>query len=398
MIADVLDNVNLAILMPIEGTFILDTSFLDGDDLLSDDPGPNYEWAEVLCESSEINITRGLNLNQNVLATAESSELVATVHGPRVDPLTSERLIPNTSIRVQVWANEEWQTLFLGKIAQTQAIYSKDREASVTFVAYDFVRELSNVQSSASTTDTFQERIEAMASAGGATVAIDGGTTTLGPLVNSRSVWDIMNIAAASEGGLVFPTRTGELRARGRQASQGDNFIDFSDEHQESSQGNFHKAFSSEFALGSPHSCYTDIDISYDTTNVINSLTVSNIATYDSNGDIEEKMPVYTDSDSATSYGQVNVSLYTNLPDDAAVEDLRDYIFDNYSRPRRRVESLTYSPEEYWQTLVDLGNYVELVFHDANDRTLFNDSFLVTKVQHLITPEQWSIQLGLYLP
>lgn len=383
MIEDVLDNVELAILMPKEGAFILNTSFLDGDDLLAEEPGDSYEWTEVLCESSEINITRGLNLNQNVLATAQASELVATVHGPRVDPLKSERFIPNTSIRVRVFVDATWETLFIGNTAQTKALYSKERTASVTFIAHDFIKELSNIQGASPDEESYEDRLTALADLASTTITVDGGVTTLSPLVNYQSIWDIMNIAAASEGGVVFPTRTGELKALGRDATQPSNLINFED-----------TGHTSPDPL---HACFTDIDVSYDTTNVINSLTITNISDYDENGDIEEEMPVYTDEDSTQSYGQFNVTLTTNLPTESAVESLRDYIFLNYIEPKRRVETLTYSPDEYWQTLVDTGDYVGLLFHDADDAILFDNSFLVTSVTHTIVPDSWTTNLGLFI-
>ena len=392
-----LDNVELSILMPLDGVFLLNVSELNGTDVLAsgqeDAEYPGYAWNEVLCDSSEITITRGLNLNANAFAVAEASECIAVIHGPTVDPLANDRVAPNAPMRVRVLVDDTWETLFFGRVRQMIAQYSKDRKASVTFTAYDLIRRLANIVSTAPTQQTFANRLTTLATTGGTTVTTTGGMTTLAPKASNASVWDIMNIAATSEGGFVYANRQGTLEARGRNATPGSNVIEFSDIH-----GAYDDHFSTEFQIENPlHSCYTDIDISYDTTNVYNSLTISNIAGVDDEGeDVATKMPVYTDIDSIEGHGEVNANLLTNLVDTTAVEALRDYIFTNFADPVKRVNSVTFNPDAYWQTLVDVGDYAGVVFHNSSGSVFVDSSFLITGVTHKIYPEGWTMELSLF--
>lgn len=383
---DLIDNLNLELQMPIDGLFVLGVSELDVDRLSATesdgDADAGYVWVEVLCESSEINIRRGLNLNQNVFARAEASELVAVVHGPDIDPLENQKIGPNTKVRVRVFDNPTWETLFTGRVRQMLSTYSKDKEAVVTITAFDLIDSLNNILAIDATDDeSFADRMTGLATSGGTTISTTGGTVTLAPVETYRSVWDQMNIAANSEGGIVYSNRQGTLEARGRGATAGTAVIEFDDIHN----------------ADPLHSCYSEIDVSYDSTNVTNSLTITNISTVDAEGnDIEEAIGIYTDTNSIQAYGENNLSVLTNLPDLTDIEDLRDYVFDYYTAPFKRVNSITFDPSTFTHTLIDVGDYVSVIFHGSNNNVVVDDLFMVTSVTHSIVPQGWTITLELF--
>ena len=395
---DQLDKIAIQLHQPLPGVFVLDASELDGGDWLSTDEvtgdaDPGYEWVDVLCDSSEVTITRGLNLNQNVFARAEAAEMVAVVHGPTVDPVANIRLAPNAKFRGRVLVDETWETLFIGRLRSMVSTYSKDAPTSVTISGFDLVDYLNNIQGIDDTSRTFANRLSTLATAGGTSVSVTGGTTTLAPIETYRSLWDQMNIAANSEGGVIYSNRQGTLEARGRDATASDPIIEFSDHH-----GAFTDHFSEAFQVESPlHSCYTSIDVSYDTTNITNSITISNISEQDENGeDVQEQMGTFTEDNSIQVYGIYNTNVMTNLSTTAAVDDLVDYVFDYYSAPFKRVKSITFNPLDYWQTLIDVGDYVSVEFHDDTGAAVVDATFMVSNVRHDIIPGSWEITLELF--
>lgn len=395
---EMIDNSKLEIGVPADDVFLLGVSELGTDRLAFGGVGgvdETYQWIELFCDSSEINIQRGFNMNSNIFGQAEASEMVAVVHNPTIDPFSNERISPNLPVRLSVLVDEEWEVLFVGWLRKALTKYPRSGPPSVTLTAYDDIQRLANIQAQATTSQSFSARLDALATVAAVDITTTGSTVTLAEINTYRSIWDIMNIAANSEGGFVYSNRQGSFEARGRSASAPSITIDFSDYH-----GAFTDDFTDEFQTANPlHACYTDIEISYDTSNVINSMNVTNISDVDSEGeDIEENVGVWTETSSINSYGESNLSVLTNLTDLSDVEDLKDYVFDTYANPARRVESLTFTPHYLWQTLVDVGDYVHVSYHKTDSyETLVDDDFMVTNVSHSISPGEWEIKLELWI-
>ena len=379
--------------MPKEGVFVLNSSLLDEGELgLSQEEGSI--WNDFLTDASEIHIFRGLNLNENVFARAEPSELTATIYNSNIDPTMNDRIDPNSPVRLLVEVDSEWETLFTGTLRNLKVTYDKEtHDPTVSITAYDLVHKLVNKQTYVLNEETFAERMATLATAAGTTITVDGGTVDLAPKETPVPIWDLFNIAANSEGGVVYPNRQGTLEAIGRDGTPRTPVIEFADTH-----GEFDDHFSEEFALYNPlHSCYTKIDIAYDTTAVANSLSIRNISTVDAEGnDVEEDLGTYEDNDSVIQYGEAAQSITTNLVDVGDVDALVTQVFSNFATPKRRVNSITYRPDQYWQTLVDVGDSVSVVFHNSNWDTVIDETFMVVGVDHDITPERWETTLNLF--
>lgn len=385
-----LNNIKLEFEFPIDETnyLVLDVSELNVAELASgsDDNTEGYLWVGLLCDSSQVNIERGMDLNQDVFARSEATTLSVVMHGDSTDPVETLGLGPNSRIRVKALVDDAWEMLFTGKVRTILASYGEEREATTTIVAHDIIRELNNIQGVDTGSRYFYQRmwtLDDYVGISSTTQPFPGGVLRLlAPVKTSRSVWEQMNIAANSVAGMVFTTRNGGLVGRDRNYEAEDHVIEFSDIHDD------------EDPL---HSCYTDIDVVYDTTNLTNSLKITNISTDVDGVDVEEDLGTYTDTTSVSTYGEYPSSILTNLADVAHIDELVTHIFTYYATPYKRVNTITYSPEQYWQSLIEVGDQVGVELHKVDGTTLIiNDSYMVCSVKHTITPGSWEITLGLF--
>jgi len=351
-----------------------------------------FEWVDVLSVSSEISLNRGISLSQNVFGRAEAGELEAVIFPDTLSTHVKSYVRPNLDVRLLV---DDTEVLFLGTVKSIKTEYEKFTKRAKTHVtAIDLVSTLANqADITASTSQSFESRITSIFPG----ADVNGGTVTLAPKKTPVSPWELMNIAANSEGGLVFPTRDGGMKAYGRNANYLSHVLELSDEP-ELAAGPFSDAFSDAFGTGLLHTCYTDIDISFDTGNVVNVMEITNISTDVGGEDVEEDIDDYSDTTSIDTYGEASLQVLTNLTTLAAIDDLADWVFDNFSTPSHRVETVTYIPESVYSTLVDLGDVVRIVWH-GNSLTIDGD-FLVTGVNHELAAsndgDEWSIKLNVY--
>lgn len=394
---ELLDTLKVELRLPIDNVFILDVSELNGTDGLAavsgEDDG-SYQWVNLFCDTTELSITRGMNLNQNVFSRAEATQLEVVVRNVSIDPYTNPRVGPNTLIRVTVYDGSTWRTLFTGQVKDFNTSYTKSRNPSVSITAYDLIYNLNNIQTISDDAESLTGRLYSLGVAGGTSVALTGGTVDLAPKMTPGTVWDLMNLAMNTEAGFIFANRVGGLEARGRGATPDANYIEFSDIH-----GAFNDHFSDEFQLANPkHSCYTDIDVTFGISNTINTVNIKNVNSVDDSGaDVETDIGVFTDSVSVATWGESSLDILLNFDDDADISDWTSYVFDQYATPQKKVNSITFKPQFYWQTIIDVGDYVGVQFHDSQGAALVDDSFMVSSVKHSVTPfGGWEITLELF--
>lgn len=202
---------------------------------------------------------------------------------------------------------------------------------------------------------------------------------TLSPHDNDATLWELAEMAVNSEVGLAFINREGKLEARiyDQLSDAHVPILNFSNVHDDTDP---------------KHTCFTDMEVVYDTQNVVNELEVTNVVNKGS-GDFEEVVDTYTDAQSLYDYGPRRSTLRTNLPTEAAIATAGSRVLALFATAEKRVRKIVFRPETAAQTLVDLGDYV--TFHLALEGDEFTGEYLIVGVEHDVYPDNWVTTLEL---
>lgn len=203
---------------------------------------------------------------------------------------------------------------------------------------------------------------------------------TLSRHENDASAWDLVTLAVNSEAGLAYVNREGKLVA------------EVSDQFEESHTPYLH--FSNIHDTSDPlHACFTDMEVVFDTQNVVNELEISNIINKGYGGDYEEVLDPYVDAQSKYDNGVRRASIQTNLTNMTDIDAVGNRVLALFKDAKRRVNTIVFKPETPYQTLIDLGNYV--TFNLAIDNEEFQGTYLVVGLEHDVVPDDWTTTLYL---
>lgn len=134
-----MSSVRLEVDVPIAGAFILDTSELDGPDLLPIGTHEAKQWIDVKCDATVITVKRGGTRNGFTSKTEVGSLLVSFVDG--VNPLDDPNLRPGVAVRLLEDSSD--QLMFTGTIDGFGVTYDKrDDHSYITMQCFDAVVDL----------------------------------------------------------------------------------------------------------------------------------------------------------------------------------------------------------------------------------------------------------------
>lgn len=381
----------------IEGTFSLDVSELDSEDLLGWGSG---EWVNVVCDVSAVRARRGATEMQGVLTRAEAGELVVELVDSerRFDPMVNaDALHAGTPIRLRAWGEDNdgasWSaTLFTGELDDVPVSYVKTGPPVVSLVASDRIAELARwaaegrPEPGVGAGEGLRSRVYRVLDEVGltsSTVSADSDTGFAADLAPTKLTagWDDITEAVDAELGRVWVDASNRLviRSRGSELS-GPVRGTFSDWHGE--------------ANAEPHCCYDDITATLGTAGLVNRAIGQRRAV----GDGDE--PVVSSRDDAWSiamHRQRGVERRDlALFDDAEVREWTGYLLVAMSRPKLRVDRISPAPwtadASAWRAVcsTDLGDRWETRYHPEVGPTV-RQTLGVLGIEHEITPEGWSI-------
>lgn len=385
------------------GDFVIGDSQLDGVDQLG---VGNGSWVNVVCDVTDVHITRGATRLQGLLTRAEAGECVVTVTDTdrRLDPsLNGDAVHRGTPFRVRVWGTSPapWSAvLFTGRIGKVAATYSRTDPPTVTVIASDAIGSTLAPWSSAGRADPgvgagddLADRVQRVLAEMGATttIAADSDIAFLATLApsNLAAGWDDITDAADAELGRVWVNAADELvlRARGSQLS-GPIRGTLSDWHGEALDD------------AEVHCCYTDPAVVYGAEMLVNGVYATRRIPEDGTTPPPvSALVALADDYSRARYGPAVVDRKARpleLQTDAQLDPWARALLYAGTEPELRVDQVTPAP---WGADDDGAAWRAVCATDIGDRWIFRlhpefgpavaGTVGVLGIEHTITPEGW---------
>lgn len=194
----------------VEGTFVLDQSYLDSEvDLLEglSVTQPGYIWQDITCESTSVEIARGMNASRGITARAEAGTLKAKVIDPYLDALANEYVGIGTKVRVR----EGKEVIFVGSVKNLQTSYDATGIPFMTIDAVDGIARMNSVLLPGRSAEAYGDRIDAIADSVGLFAISDEGAEVTG--IGDTNALDMLYTTQDSEGSYVWIDRYNRIVA-----------------------------------------------------------------------------------------------------------------------------------------------------------------------------------------
>lgn len=379
-----------------EGTFVLDTSELDGFALLGWGSGAD-EWLNVVCDVSSVHIARGMTTALGPLYRAEAGSctvgLIDTER--RFDPtVNADAIHPGTPLRVRAWAGvdpsaPEWSAvLFTGRINGDgiSVTYSQTEPPAVSVTASDVIASLHRWEGVAlpdpgtgagdDLLDRVQRVLDQMGIDDGLALAPDSTyTATLAP-TDMSAAGQVLDAAVEAEQGQVWATVGNRLAVRARGAAlAGPIRGTLSDWHGEA------------IGDGGVHCCYADPSVRYSPDQLVNAVIAGRQG--------GEMVVERHDLASQSRYERATMrATDLELETDEQLEAWATSLILGYTEPRVRVDAVTPTPwsaPEAWRAvaLTDVGDRWYFRLHPQIGSAI-RQAVGVLRIEHDITPDGWA--------
>lgn len=373
---------------------------------------PASSWTSIQAETYEVEIDRGIMLEKGVLARPDIGTARIELIKPSLsDFVGSPGYNVNMPIRIRYQPNPDtnpttWRIIFYGTISNIFMGYDVTaKKLKITIQADDFMKILSNTRlSSFSITGTTTQRSfrNVMASLDSSINAIDSrfnlvqdGTGGSAAVFSANTFTDViagevLNQLIDAELGWVYSERTSantmymtraDINTKQATAWSG-SALTVSNQHSNSVD----------------HICMNYIDLSYDTSTLVNSVKVIETSSTPASNKTSKN------TTSITNYGEwpadfeitmdPGASPYTRISDWAsAVSGAADpKQIRMVSVPALRRDGTTTKIAAY-----DIGQVLQVEFVDpANTSNKIQQVQLITRIRHSITAEHWEIDFHLW--
>jgi hypothetical protein len=128
-----------------DGRFIIGYSELGGTDVLSDGSGVYaFIWQPIECQTSQMEISLGGQIQSNISFQPEPSDLAITVQSWTFDPNNNSAVRSGTRIRIRLDNGAVNHTLFSGFIETISVTYRPDGPNLIRITAFDGHKRLVN--------------------------------------------------------------------------------------------------------------------------------------------------------------------------------------------------------------------------------------------------------------
>ena len=380
------------IAQPVGGAFTLDVSLLDSTtDLIEGGAGnadlpAGFVWVEYTSETMDIAIDRGVDIVQGIVSRPTAGTLVAQIVDPYLDALANQNVGLDTIVRVRVGN----RPVFTGEVTKLLTTYEATGIPVVNVEAADSVARLNSVQVGVRPPETFSERLEGIGTVAGVSMDVTPGGRGLTGTDKPRSALDALHLTCDSEGSLAWVDVRGEVHALHRDADG------------PAATGRF--LFADDHTLPD-HVCFTAVQVGLATDDVINQLQVANIehnTTDPANPRWETVSYEFADHLSADYYGVGAGNVTTTLPP-ADVPGYAAWAFGRFAAPQRKVHRIAYVTDELDDrtipevAFIDVADTVTVDMDHRQHPTVprFVENRRVARISHRITPERWSTELSL---
>lgn len=382
------DRLKIEFFIPALGTFIWGVNSWDDGGLWDTDPS-SAAWTDLLCESFDIQMVSGCDIESGIFVAPSSSTATIKMQGASYDPFSTGLIHAGTQVRITIEPDPDSNpgnivTLWTGYVRDYSATYNQQGNNIVTIHAVDGMQDFLNTKVASYVVGSLNTLPSAVITDMANTYWF-GITANFNPDIyylaaktyTNSTVGEIINDCLAAGLGALWMDRDGLLNYRSEEDLQ-----------------NMITSWTYEFSTiheppGGAHICMTDLVMKADSRELPNEI----IATYTTGGQLTLR-----NQDAYELYG--SVALNVDVPIDNATGtqlwldrlDLKTII--------RRVETLTFDaisrPGQLWGWwFVDELFQGQEITYDINGIS-FTDVYFVTRQYDRITPTSWDISLELW--
>ncbi|NQW90284.1 hypothetical protein HQQ88_08250 [Curtobacterium sp. VKM Ac-2861] len=143
---------------------------------------------------------------------------------------------------------------------------------------------------------------------------------------------------------------------------------------------------------------YTDVGLSYDTRNVVNSLKLNQHGYDPATGDAADSSQTYTDEESIAEWGaragELDTCLYLGSPHQADAELRAREVTDSLRLPAYSVRSFTFNAQSNPELLdaLELGRTIAVDYETIRQRAR------VLTIEHAVSPTRWMVTVTVHEP
>lgn len=360
-------------------------------------------WIDMLCDSYELDIDRGIEIDTGVLAKASvGTATLRMMKTSLQDMLGSGYPLykSNMPFRVQYNPSASFVTIFTGFIQNTFMSYNMDaKKLQITVVANDAIKIAlgTNIGTLTIGSGTARSYINVMNQLGSAITAIDsrftlnhylsGGSSTYqydGDTFLNETSGTIFEQYVDAELGWLYCNRDGEVRYYTRadiNTIQGDPF------------SSSNRTVSNVHSTDVLHVCMDAIDLQYDSDNLVNVVRVTNAAT--------SLKSVSTNSTSVTDYGRQLADFTVRFNPASPSSTLANWATEvvNAANPKliKSVSVLVINRDGNANGVLlnDIGSPLQVEFASTGLPTL-QQNYIVARQHHVITPDHWTLDLDIW--
>jgi hypothetical protein len=364
-----------------------------------------FDYVDIQCESYEINIERGIDIERNVFAsprvgTATVSMLKKSLYDLMNPTGPAYRSNDLFRIQVQLAGTGGWLNLFSGIIQNFEIGYNQDaKKASVTITANDYMKIglNTNITSFSISGTTIQKSFKnVMAQLATAINGIDSrwtlsqsGTGGSSTYQNPQTFLDvpsgeIYQQLLDAELGWMWVDRDNLARYMTRADVTALQALTWA--------GTSGPTVSNVHSTSSNHVCMDAIDLSYRSDDIANQVRVENIVT--------GVKTTSTNSTSVTNFGRQLADFAVNF-DPTLGTTYANWASEvaTAANPRRlagvSVPMILDSGEMAEIVTKDIGDFLRVEFAATGFSNL-QEVTIISSLNHVITPEHWELNVGLW--
>lgn len=379
-------NIRVEYEIAASGSWIWGVSTWDGGDVWGDTT-PSIGWTDLLCESFEIIIKRGCNVDAGILVEPSQNQTTIRMQTADFDPFSKSVIHAGTPVRISVEADPvgdpgTWTVIYEGEVASFATTYDAEGLNIITISAQDSMTKWLNTRlatysiAAGTSTATVIDDLVVGYWPGNwnldTTYLATCAATTYTDTTIGQVIRDILN----TELGYLYVSQDGAI-----------NFISHDHFDQIVAAGADY-SFDSTHSTDPAHICMSDLVMDADSRNLPNQI----LATYASGS------ATATNQDAVELYGAVAYTVPTIAEDATQLQLILDAITLNTRL--RRVQSLTFQAIDrigdfrQWHVTDRLFSCQNVTYTKGGLN--IDENYVVTGQTDKITPTSWDVTLELW--
>lgn len=392
MANDVFDyskDIQVEFYIPAAGSWVWSVSTWDGGDVWAD-AGDELDWRDLLCELVSIEITKGCDVDSQVLVAAGHGTARIVMQSADYDPGNHAAIHIGTPVRINYRPYPDtipsfWVQIYAGQVESFSTSYDRWGNTNIQIGLRDAMRSFLNQQVSSFLVASYSgTMLNNMVTLGYYTGAynFDPGTswgTFYTQTLTNTTIGAIVDIILNGSLGYLWIGQDETMYFMEHQSF--DNILNLGPDWY----------FSNIHSTSLDHVCMSDLKITADSAVLANTLR----ANYSVNNAMTTTK---TYADSIALYGSVQLEVDTYLSNTPSVNTWLNAI--SLNKGTRRVETVTFQPiqrdglDRGWHLSDKLFNVVNVEY--VNTGININEDYVITRQIDVITRESWDTTLELW--